>query len=269
MKTARRVDGARRVEPVWGTMIGVDVRDPVADELVDDLFTWFARVDDLFSTWRDDSEISRLARAEIARCDAAPEVREVLDLCDTLTEETRGAFDITFAADPRVDARPGFAPIDPSGFVKGWALERAAMMLTDTGIMNFSINAGGDVLTRGEPESNREWRVGIQHPAQRTAVAAVVTGTNLAVATSGRYERGDHIINPRTGAPATDFLSVTVVGDDLARADGYATAALVLGGDGMNWLATLPNIEAMAITNHHTVVRTDGFTGTEVLAPSP
>jgi thiamine biosynthesis lipoprotein len=266
MKTARRVGGARRVEPVWGTVIGVDIRDPVADELHDEVFSWFASVDELFSTWREDSEISRLARAEIARADASPEVHEVLDRCDALREETRGAFDVTFAADPRVEVRPGFGPIDPSGFVKGWALERAATMLIDAGIANFSINAGGDVLTRGAPEPRREWRVGVQHPTQRDAVAAIVTGTDLAVATSGRYERGDHIINPRTGVPATDLISVTVVGDDLGRADGYATAALVLGHDGMDWLATQPNIEAMAITNHCAVVRTDGFRGTSLLA---
>jgi thiamine biosynthesis lipoprotein len=266
MKTTRLTQGARRVEPVWGTVIGVDVRDPVADELLDDLFTWFVRVDDLFSTWRDDSEISRLGRAEIARCDTSPEVSEVLDSCDALTEETHGAFDITFAADFRVEPRPGFGPIDPSGFVKGWALERAATMLTDAGIVNFSINAGGDVLTRGRPEPDRDWRVGIQHPTQRRAVAAIIRGNDLAVATSGRYERGDHIINPRTGRPANDFLSVTVVGDDLGRADGYATAAMVLGEEGMSWLAMLPNIEAMAITNHHTVLRTDGLSGSALLA---
>ncbi|MEY2447018.1 MAG: FAD:protein transferase [Acidimicrobiaceae bacterium] len=266
MKAARLMQGARRVEPVWGTVIGIDVRDPVADGLLDELFVWFARVDELFSTWRDDSEISRLGRAQIARCDTSPEVSEVLDRCDALTEETHGAFDITFAADLRVEPRPGFGPIDPSGFVKGWALERAATMLTDAGIANFSINAGGDVLTRGAPEPNREWQIGIQHPAQRTAVAAVVTGTDLAVATSGRYERGDHIINPRTGMPANDFVSVTVVGDDLGRADAYATAAMVLGEEGMTWLAMLPNVEGMAITNHHTVLRTEGFSSTALLA---
>jgi thiamine biosynthesis lipoprotein len=266
MKATYPTDGARRVEEVWGTVISLDVRDPVDCGLLDDVFAWFDRVDDLFSTWRHDSEISRLARAEITRGDMAPEVREVLELCDTLTQETRGAFDITFAADPRVDPRPGFAPIDPSGFVKGWALERAARMLTEAGIVNFSINAGGDVLTRGVPEPNRAWRVGIQHPTDRAAVAAIVTGTDLAVATSGRYERGDHIINPRTGAPAVGLMSVTVVGDDLGRADGYATAAVVLGVEGLEWLATLPNIEAMAITSDHRVVRTEGFSGTQLLA---
>ena len=252
-------EGTRRVEPMWGTVISVDVRDRVGSELLDDVFTWFGRVDDLFSTWRDDSEISRLGRGDIRRRATSDEVREVLDLADKLTQESRGAFDIMFATDPRVEQRPGFAPIDPSGLVKGWALERAAAMLIDAGIANFSINAGGDVLTRGAPESHRQWRVGIQHPTERTAVAAIVTGTDLAVATSGRYERGDHIINPRTGMPATDVISVTVVCDDLGLADGYATAALVLGDEGMSWLATLPGVEAMVITNDHVVVYTDDF----------
>jgi thiamine biosynthesis lipoprotein len=251
--------GSRRVEEVWGTVIGVDVREPVAVGLLDDVFAWFDRVDDLFSTWRDDSEISRLGRRDLRPCDTSPEVQEVLALCDDLMWESRGAFDIGFAADPRVETREGFGPVDPSGFVKGWALERAATMLQGAGLTNFSINAGGDVLTRGRPEPGRPWRIGIQHPTQRAASAAVITGADLAVATSGRYERGDHIIDPRTGAPARGLISVTVVADDLGRADGYATAALVLGDAAMEWLATRSGIEAMVITDNDDVIRTNGF----------
>ena len=253
------VAGSRRVEEVWGTVIGVDVREPVDTAIFDDVFTWFDRVDDLFSTWRDDSEISRLGRREIRRSDTSSEVQAVLALCDDLTWESRGAFDIGFAADPRVEHRPGFGPVDPSGLVKGWALERAATMLEDAGIANFSINAGGDILTRGRPEPHRRWRVGIQHPTQRAATAAVIVGTDLAVATSGRYERGDHIIDPRTGAPVQGLVSVTVVADDLGRADGYATAALVLGDDAMEWLASRSGVEAMVITGNEEIIRTARF----------
>ena len=220
-----RPRAARRVEPRWGTMIGVDVRDPIADCLLDALFQWFDRVDALFSTWRDDSEINRLGRGEIKRQQTSPDMHEVLAACDVLLDETFGAFDIGFATDPRVSPRPGFGPIDPSGFVKGWAIERAAAMLEQEGIANFAINAGGDVLTRGRPEPDRSWVVGIQHPIQGDATAATVTGTDLAVATSGRYERGDHIIDPRTGAPATALLSATVVAASRAGA-----AAVVLYG---------------------------------------
>jgi len=255
----RRASGTRRAEEQWGTVIGVDVRDPVAREVLDEVYAWFARVDDLFSTWRDDSQISRLARREIDLRDAPEEIREVLERCDELTSESHGAFDIAFAADPRVAPRPGFGPIDPSGFVKGWALERAAAMLGAAGVANFAINAGGDVLTRGQPEPGRRWQIGVQHPFDRAAVAAVVVGTDLAVATSGRYERGDHIVDPRTGQPARGLASVTVVGDDLGRSDAYATAALVLGDEGIGWLASRPGIEAMTIADDHTATFTSGF----------
>ena len=87
----------------------------------------------------------------------------------------------------------------------------------------------------------------------------VVGGTDLAVATSGRYERGEHIIDPRTGAPPQGLMSATVVGDELAIADGYATAALVLGREGMEWLAGIGGVEAMGITDDRGVVTTAGF----------
>ena len=248
-----------RVEQIWGTAIGVDVRDPVAPATVDAVFDWFRRVDDLFSTWRDDTEISRLGRGELRLTDASPEVRTVLALCDRITEESRGAFDITIGADPRVEPREGFGPIDPSGLVKGWALDRAGEMLQREGVVDFSINAGGDVLTHGRPEPGALWRIGIQHPWDRMSIAAVVGGTDLAVATSGRYERGEHIIDPRTGAPPAGLMAVTVVGDELAIADGYATAAVVLGAEGMEWVAGMAGIEAMGITDDRTVVTTAGF----------
>lgn len=237
----------------------MDIRDPVGTVLLDEVVAWFRRVDDLFSTWRDDSRISRLARHELLLEESGSEVQTVLELCRRVSRLSHGAFDATFATDPRVEQRPGFGPIDPSGLVKGWALERAAALLHAGGVNNFSINAGGDVLTRGRPSPSAQWRVGIQHPTEPHKVAAVIAGTDLAVATSGRYERGDHIIDPRTGAPATDLVAVTVVSQDLAFADGFATAALVLGHDGMDWLAEQPDTEAMAITNSGDMVLTAGF----------
>jgi len=248
-----------RVEQIWGTAISVDVRDPISASTFDAAFAWFRRVDDLFSTWRDDSEVSRLGRGALHLEDTSREVRDVLALCDQVTETSRGAFDVRFAANPRVERLPGFGPIDPSGLVKGWALERAAELLERDGVANFSINAGGDVLTRGHPAPESGWRIGIQHPWQRDAVAAVVVGTDLAVATSGRYERGEHIVVPQTGAAPTGLMAVTVVGDDLALADGYATAAVVLGRDGMDWIADVPGVEAMGVTDDRDVIATDGF----------
>lgn len=258
-----RPGGLRRVVPQWGTVISLDVRCPVTVAQADEVFAWFGVMDDLFSTWRPDSEISRLGRRQLSIDQASPEVRTVLELCEKVRIDSHGAFDVRFAEDPRVIIRDGFAPVDPSGLVKGWALQRAAELLRRGGITDFAINAGGDVITAGHPEPGQPWRVGIQHPFQSDRLAAVVAVTGLGVATSGRYERGDHVIDPRTGQPSTDLLSVTVVADDLALADGYATAALALGHDGMSWLGSLPGVAAMAvngaISDECTVTLTDSF----------
>ncbi|MCU1378241.1 MAG: ApbE family lipoprotein [Acidimicrobiales bacterium] len=248
-----------RVEPHWGTMITLDVRDRIDVDLVDRTFRWFRRVDDLFSTWRPDSEISRLARRELTIDETDADVREVLELCDQFFGDSGGAFDIRVGAHPDVRPREGLGPIDPSGMVKGWALQRAASCLRDAGVNNFTINAGGDVVCAGHAEPGANWRVGIQHPWRRDRVAAVVDVSDLGVATSGRYERGDHIIDPRTNVPAIGLMSVTVIASDLAIADGYATAALVLGREGMEWLSERDDVAAMAIADDTTVVTTGSF----------
>ena len=97
----------RRVEELWGTAIGVEVVDDVEPEVVDALYRWFERVDELFSTWRDDSEISRIGRGELPLRDASPEVATVLALCDDVCRLSGGAFDITFGARATIDPRPG------------------------------------------------------------------------------------------------------------------------------------------------------------------
>lgn len=248
-----------RVEHIWGTAIGVDIRDPADRALADTIFSWFRRVDDLFSTWRPETEISRIGRGELSPGGASPEVRQVLELCAQIHLESGGAFDITVGADPRVTWREGLGPVDPSGLVKGWALDRAAERLLGHGVANFTLNAGGDIITRGRPHPGAEWRVGIQHPWARDKLAAVVGGNDLAVATSGLYERGAHILDPRTGRPASGLTAVTVIADDLARADGCATAAIALGPDGMAWLASLSDLDAMGITDSGEVILTEGF----------
>ena len=117
------------------------------------------------------------------------------------------------------------------------------------------------MLTSGRPRPDSEgWRIGIQHPSVRNRVAAVVIAVDAAVATSGVYERGDHVLDPRSGCPATGLESVTVIGPDLAVADAFATAAVALGDrDGMEWLATRAGYEALAITANGIVVTTPGF----------
>ena len=202
-------------------------------------FAWLRWVDATFSTYRADSEIRRIDRGELAPRDAHPLVRLVLGRCERLRRETHGYF----------DARAGGA-LDPSGLVKGWAAERAWRIAGP----DACVDAGGDVRVGG----GRPWRIGIRHPRDRDALAATLTLTNGAVATSGAYERGDHILDPHTGRPPAGVLSVTVVGPGLATADAYATAAFAMGEAGPRWTARLRGYEAMTVIGDR-VLTTPGF----------
>ena len=149
--------------------------------------------------------------------------------------------------------------------MKGWAAQRAADLLVAEGFGDLCVTAGGDVVARGHAAPGVRWRIGIQHPRDRTAIAAVVDATDLAVATSGSYERGEHIVDPRTGRPPVGVLSVTVTGPDLGRADAYSTAAFALGVDAAPWTMRLPpGYEALTITTEDRVLCTPGMTLAEL-----
>jgi FAD:protein FMN transferase len=216
---ARPADGLHRVEEVMGLPVGIDVRDAgVEPGALDRAFDWLRWVDATFSTYRARSEVSRLNAGTLALGDAVPEVRAVLARCETLRARRCGCSDVR--------AR---GALDPSAFVKGWAVEAVASMLVAEGARNLCVHAGGDVRVRGERAPGLPWRVGIQHPHLRHRTAAVLHARDLAVATSGAYERGAHIVDPRTGEPPEGVLSVTVLGPDLGTADAYATAAFAMG----------------------------------------
>ena len=239
------------VEHVMGMPVLLDVRDDdPSQEAIDRVWQWLHWVDATFSTFKEDSEISRLDRGELRLEDAHPKVREVLGWCERLREETDGFF----------DARAAGGGLDPSGLVKGWAVDRAAEILAGAGFVDYALNAGGDIVLFGRPMPEQRWRIGIRHPYVEDKLAGVVEGTGLAVATSGEYERGRHVFDPHTQAPPSGVLSVTVTGPDLATADAYATAAFAMGIEGPAWTASLPSgFEAMTITADDRVLSTAGF----------
>ncbi|WP_343447682.1 FAD:protein FMN transferase [Micromonospora schwarzwaldensis] len=216
-----------------GTAISLDLADdlPAATlhELAERTFDWLREVDARFSTYRDDSEVCRLDRGELRAADASGDLRAVLERCADLWSSTDGFFD-AYAT----------GRLDPSGYVKGWAAQVASDRLVAAGAPNHCVNAGGDVRVRGRTATGEPWRIGVRHPWDPAATCLVLTGTDLAVATSGVYERGHHVVDPRRGAPAAGLRSVTVVGPDLGVADAYATAAVAMGGPGIAWLDRLP-----------------------------
>jgi FAD:protein FMN transferase len=241
--------GVTRVEQIMGMPIVVDVRDVDDAAALDPLFEWFVYVDETFSTYIGGSQISRIDRGELALEDADEDVRAILTRCEELRIETKGFF----------DARAAGTGLDPSGLVKGWSVDQAAAIADELGWRNYAINAGGDMRLRGGALPAPVWRVGIQHPTQRDRIVAVVGGDDLAVATSGAYARGEHVIDPHTGRPPAGVLSVTITGPDLATADAYATAAFAMGVAGPAWTARLRGYEAMTLLADGRSLRTPGF----------
>lgn len=220
----------RHVEHCMGTVFSVDVAAPGVER--HDLLlavAWLHDVDLLFSTYRPDSEISRLDAGTLAVGDADPAVRHVLAECERYRELTGGWFDA------RADGRH----LDPSGYVKGWAVQTVSDRLAAAGSRNHCVNGGGDVVCAGRPAPGRRWRVGVADPRGGDALLRTVTGDGpLAVATSGTAERGAHVLDPHRRVPATGLLSATVVAADLVTADVHATAAVAMGPQrARRWLA--------------------------------
>jgi thiamine biosynthesis lipoprotein len=208
----------------------------------------------MFSTYRDDSEISRLRRGELRLADASEDVRTVLDLCADVQLSTGGAFSAMHAGQ-----------VDPTGLVKGWAIGRAGELLRAYGSENHAVNGGGDVLVAGHAAPGRPWGVGIVDPHDRAGVVQTIACTDLAVATSSTSERGQHNVDPFTARPAAALASATVVGPDMALADAYATAAFVLGTAALSWLAGLDGYEGLLVTPDGECRHSDGWPGTAPL----
>ncbi|QQM46561.1 FAD:protein FMN transferase [Streptomyces liliifuscus] len=238
----------RRVEHIMGLPISLRIDDPDPDGgasvAADRVFAWLREVDARFSPFIADSEVSRLGRGELEAHELSADLVEVLDLCEEYRVASGGAFQVRL---------PGRG-LDPCAMVKGWAVQRAAESLLAAGVRTFCLNAGGDVVSAGRP-----WRVGVRHPEQADRLCAVLEITDGAVATSGRYERGDHILDGRTGRPATGLLSLTVVAQSLTEADATATAAFAMGADGIDWAAAREGCEVFAVDAERRVFRTAGF----------
>jgi thiamine biosynthesis lipoprotein len=197
------------------------------------------RLEAMFSVYRPDSEISRINAGSLHHLDASPEVLDVLDACAWLEQVSEGAFSIRRSRESTA--------IDPSGFVKGWAAEHASRLLVDLGLSHWYLGVGGDYVLHGGLASGEPWRIGIIDPRDASMLVGTVEVKNGALATSGTAERGKHLWDPRTGKPATAFLSVTVTGPSLTWADAYATTVFVLGEPGLEWIERFPGYSVMPV----------------------
>jgi thiamine biosynthesis lipoprotein len=226
-----------------GTMASIHVHDDAAtsliEEAIDEALAELERLEAMFSTFRPDSEISQINTGRRTLADCAPEVITVLDACTWLEHASGGAFTA------RPPNRPG--ELDPSGFVKGWAIEQAAWRLGHAGLEHYYLAVGGDLIVHGFPAPDRPWHVALADPRRPGKAIAAIDILSGAVATSGTSERGQHIWDGRSGGAAGDLLAVTVVGPSLAWADAFATSAFALGADGPRWVTEFDGYAAIAI----------------------
>ena len=192
--------------------------------------------DEVFSTWQPRSPVSRLRRGEISLVQAPPEVADVLERCAAARELSGGWFDPW--------AMPG--GVDPTGYVKGWAAQKALAAFSGETICGAIVNAAGDIASSGGLGHGRPFRIGIADPGSPRRLAEVVELTG-AVATSGTYERGSHLVDPHSGRAAARAASASVTGPDLGLADALATALAVAGQPGLPLIEPIGGYEALVI----------------------
>lgn len=239
---------------VWGTILFVDAAsvnqddDEALQAGIDRVREFAIHVDDVFSTYKPDSVISQLRRNEISIESTSDEVKDVWNCCAFAREITEGAFD-PWAVEG------GF---DPSGLVKGWAADRCAEIMLDSGAKHVQINAAGDLTLRGghfDGESVIPWSIGVVNPQSRQEIVQVFNIVDGSIATSGTYERGAHILDPHTGLIAIGARSATVIGPDGGLTDALATALMVEGRDGAIWFShpDLAEYSAWVVDRHEDV----------------
>lgn len=241
VREAKRQGRFTHAEDVWSTTVVLELDAPqlTVHELFaarDAVVDFVHHVDEVFSTFKPHSLVSQLREGRLSEDDlaalaaggnrGASELVDVLRRCRRALLTTRGCFDPWSAAG-------GF---DPSGLVKGWAAERALAILREHGVRRAYVNCGGDAaaMTDGEP-----WLVGVTDPDDTTLLVKSLPLSDGAVATSGTYERGDHVCDPSSGGRSSGARAVTVVGPDAAMADAYATALCVDGVNGIEWFRQL------------------------------
>ncbi len=213
------------------------------------VFDYFTYIDETFSTYKMTSEITAINQGRLPREKWSKDMQTVFALSEETKQLSDGYFDIK---------RPD-GTYDPSGLVKGWAIENAAKILEERGYKNFYVDAGGDVQTHGVNADGGKWTVGIKDPWDDAKNVKVVAVSGEGVATSGTYIRGEHIYNPKTGAAANEIISLTVIGPNIYEADRFATGAFAMGARGIRFIEAREGLEGYMIDKNKVATMTSGF----------
>ncbi len=232
-----------------GMPVTVQIADSRAtSEDIQEIFAYLHYIDQKFSTYKTDSEISKINRGEINNADYSNEMKKILRLCEETKKETNGYFDINLNS-----------ILDPSGIVKGYAIWQGSKILEKKGYHDFYVEIAGDIQTFGKNERRGNWSVGIQNPFRPEEIIKIVKISNKGIATSGNYQRGKHILNPKSNLPADEIASITIIGPNVYEADRFATAAFAMGEKGIDFIERRKELEGYMVKNNKQAVMTSGF----------
>jgi len=234
---------------IMGMPVTIDVVDTdVRENDIEEIFSYFRKIDDQFSPYKKTSEVERINSGGVPRDKYSSLMRKILQLSEETKIDTEGFFDVY---------KKG--RLDPSGVVKGFAIYEGAKKLSTKGYNNFYVEIAGDIQTSGFNQERKKWRVGIRNPFDKEEIVKVVFLSGEGIATSGSYARGAHIYNPKTQKTVTDIASITVISKTVYDADRFATAAFAMGEKGIEFINKMMGTEGYMILKNKMAVYTEGF----------
>ncbi len=232
---------------LMGMPVTVEVVDKnVSEKDIDEVYEYFKYIDEKFSPFKKTSELSKLNMG-ISPKNLSSDMKKVLKLCEQTKKDTLGFFNIY---------RNG--KYNTSGLVKGWAIKNAADILKQKGFKNYFVDAGGDIELHGKNKEGKTWKIGIRNPFNVDEIVKTISVANKGVATSGTYERGEHVYNPK-GKKQDEIVSLTVIAPNVYEADRFATACFAMGEKGILFLEKLANFEGYMINKAGLATQTSGF----------
>ena len=256
------------------------------------------RIEKLLTTYNEESETAHINRfAGIKPVVVSEETFQIIDRSIRISRITQGAFDITYGSvdkrlwnfDTNLNALPDKETakkmarlinyrnilldkenltvmlkekgmrIGFGGIGKGYAAERAKQVMKDMGVESGIVNASGDMTTWGKQPNGQPWTIGIVDPNARGKIFSYMNITDMAIATSGNYEKYilingkkySHTINPKTGLPIRGIKSVTIISRNAEIADAMATPVMIMGiGPGLHMINQIKDIEAIVVDDN-------------------
>lgn len=236
----------KRKSTIMGMPVEVCIAERASKEDIEEVFIYLRGVDEQFSTYKKTSEVSRINNKMLKKKNYSMEMKKVLKIGEKTKNETGGYFDVW-----------NNDLLDPSGIVKGYAINKASEILKKKGYKNFFVEIAGDIQVSGLNVGKR-WKVGIKNPFNNSEIVKVLLVSDKGIATSGTYARGNHIYNPK-GQVQQEIVSLTVIANDVLEADRIATGAFAMGKAAIPFLEKLEGFEAFAITAESTGITTSGF----------